>query len=199
MVQPTSQPCFLLERNASCHIAGISCRAFAPCGKHGGEDSWEMMAVAAWGAVMYRLEHEVLVIEDSGGANRGAIEPREKYVSEAVGSTDVWRTWGSASAAKLMAAAHWHFCFPRLGFVNSNTWAPSDIRKICGGRVTPCDVPQESNLFQVDVLKRIFGSMYIWQPCILCGTSWGHPVRRRRFYAVGHHQRNVGQARRAIG
>ena len=52
-------------RTSNVHIAGITCRPFSPIGQHAGTDSWEMTAVAAWAALQFRLQHDVLVIEDS--------------------------------------------------------------------------------------------------------------------------------------
>ncbi len=55
-------------------------------------------------------------------------------------------------------------------------------------------VVEESALFPCDILKRLFGERYVWQSVIIDGTSFGHPVRRKRFYAVGHHLATVGEA-----
>jgi site-specific DNA-cytosine methylase len=51
-------------------------------------------------------------------------------------------------------------------------------------------------MFNVSLLEDMFNGAYHWQAHLLCGTSFGHPVRRKRFYAVGHNRATVGKALR---
>ena len=107
--------CVQTIKTTDVHVAGISCRPFAPCGAQEGTASWEMSALGAWGGLMVKLEPKTIMVE-------------------------------------------------------------------------------QSHRFQVVILQSIFGSRYVWQVMILNGTDFGMKIRRKRFYAVGHHQEKVGEA-----
>jgi site-specific DNA-cytosine methylase len=47
-------------------------------------------------------------------------------------------------------------------------------------------IVEESSLFDVAILQKMFMGAYRWEATILNGVDFGLPVNRRRFYAVGH-------------
>ncbi|CAK0868075.1 unnamed protein product, partial [Prorocentrum cordatum] len=55
-------------------------------------------------------------------------------------------------------------------------------------------IVEQSDLFDGAILQKLFGSKYIWQSMILDGPDFGHPVRRKGFYGIGHRREKVGPA-----
>ena len=101
-------------RRTNVHVAGVSCKPWAPNGPHTGAGSHEMTATAAWAAIIFKLKPDVVIVE-------------------------------------------------------------------------------ESSLFPGSILEQLFGDLFLWQTVLLCGTSFGHPVRRKRFYGIGHNKLTVGK------
>ena len=65
-------------------VAGISCKPFSPIGKHDGDKSYEMSAMAAWACIMWKTEPRSIVVEESSLFDVGLLQKLlgNKYIWE---------------------------------------------------------------------------------------------------------------------